>query len=589
MNTERAKRKLIAILSADVKGYSRLMGEDEVATVRTLKEYREVMSKLIHEYRGRVVDSPGDNLLAEFASVVDAVEAASEIQKDLKARNAELPEDRRMEFRIGINLGDVIEEGDRIYGDGVNIAARVESLAEGGGICISGTAYDQVENKLRVEYEYLGEQEAKNIARPVRVYRVTTESKETFFEPVGRLKLPDKPSIAVLPFVNMSDDKSQEYFSDGITEEIITALSKTPKLFVIARNSTFTYKGKPVKVQQVGRELGVKYVLEGSVRKAGDKVRITAQLLDAQTGQHLWAERYDREMRDIFAIQDEVTVRIIASVTGKTVSSEDEMRIRAKGASNLEAYLKCMEGKVLLESYNRDDIALARGRLEEAIALDPQWAHSHSLLSLVHVFDFRFTQNPESLKKAYESAQRAIGLDETQLYAHVALTTVYSFQRRYGEAIAEAEQCIKFAPGSADAYMAQGWSLFWPCRFKEALVYLETALRMNPFPPTHHFLQIGSAHLYLRNYEEAVPALKKALYVSPKNQLARFALIVAYVEMGRLEDAKREAREFLMMDPKWNSRDWLRTAPFKDPGVVQRWAEAIEKVGLEGRGSNHES
>jgi len=344
MAEERAKRKLSAILSADVKGYSRLMGEDELATIETLKNYREIMVALVNKFRGRVVDSPGDNVLAEFSSVVDALECSVEIQKELKQKNEELAENRRMEFRIGVNLGDVVEDGERIYGDGVNIAARVESLAEGGGICISGTAFDQIGKKLALGYQYLGEQTVKNIEKPVRIYRVLMEPEAVgrvigqerprprpwrnavmaavvalvlvaaaltvwnFYFRAPRIEpasvermafpLPDKPSIAVLPFVNMSDDPKQEYFSDGLTEEIITALSKIPKMFVIARNSTFTYKGKPVKVQQVAEELGVRYVLEGMVRIAGDRMRITVQLIDAMTGNHLWAERYDRELKE---------------------------------------------------------------------------------------------------------------------------------------------------------------------------------------------------------------------------------------------------------------------------------------------------
>ena len=349
MTEERAKRKLSAVLSADVKGYSRLMGRDEAGTVDRLKEYRTLMTEVIQQYRGRVVDSPGDNILAEFASVVDATESAVKIQQELKNRNAELPIDSRMEFRIGINLGDVIEDGDRIYGDGVNIAARMESLAEAGAICISGTSYDQIKNKLNLGYKNLGENRVKNIAEPVRVYRVlmdpgsagtvidarrkhkkwmalavviliiaiggllnwyfflhkSAQRQPALLEKMA-LPLSDKPSIAVLPFDNLSGNPEQEYFSDGLTEEIITALSKTPEVFVIARHSAFIYKGKSVKVQKVGRELGVRYVLEGSVRKAGDKVRITAQLIDATTGKHLWAERYDRNLRDIFAIQDEI-------------------------------------------------------------------------------------------------------------------------------------------------------------------------------------------------------------------------------------------------------------------------------------------
>jgi adenylate cyclase len=582
MSAESFKRKLTAILSADVKGYSRLMGENEAETVKTLTSYRKIMGELIQQHRGRVIDSPGDNILAEFGSVVDAVQCAVAVQNEFKARNAELPENRRMEFRIGVNLGDVIEEENRIYGDGVNIAARLETLADPGGICISKTAFDQIETKLPLGYEYLGERQLKNIAKPVGAYRVRMERDLLITERTTCLKLPDKPSIAVLPFVNMSEDKGQEFFSDGLTEEIITALSKTAELFVIARNSSFVYKGKPVNVQQVSRELGVKYLLEGSVRKSGNQMRITAQLIDAVTGNHLWAERYDRELKDIFAIQDEVTIKIMASVTGRTVSSEEDMRLRAKGASNLEAYLKLMEVSSLFQRFNRDDNALAGKKLEESIALDPQWAEPYARFSLVYAFDFRFNQNPESLKKAYEYAQRAISLDKTQFGAYMALATVYSFQRRNDEAIAAAEQAIKLAPGCAEAYMSLGWSLLLAGRYKEALVYLERALRMNPFPPTHWFLQIGSAHLYLRNYEEAVPALKKAVSISPKNQIARFQLMVAYVEMGRLEEARAEAKELLMIDPKWNSKTWLRTAPWKDPKATERWAEAIKKVGLEG-------
>ena len=343
---ERAKRKLTAILSADVKGYSRLMADDEEATVRTINIYRQVMSGLIKDHRGRVVDAKGDNVLAEFSSVVDAVRCAVQVQKELTEKNAELQEHRRMEFRIGINLGDVIEEQGTIYGDGVNVAARLEGLAEGGGICISGTAFDQVKNRISVGYEYQGKQNVKNIPDPVRVYKVLLAPEAAgkvigeeeprprkkrwaaiaaiailvvvaggllwnfYFRPdvepasVEKMAfpLPDLPSLAVLPFTNMSDDPKQEFLSDGITENIITALSKVPRLFVIARNSTFTYKGKPTKVRQIGRELGVRYVLEGSVRKADETVRITAQLVDATTGNHLWAERYDRKLGDIFEV-----------------------------------------------------------------------------------------------------------------------------------------------------------------------------------------------------------------------------------------------------------------------------------------------
>jgi len=388
MAEEGFKRKLAAILSADVEGYSRLMDDDEEATVRTITSYRSAITDLVQQYRGRVVDSPGDNILADFTSVVDAVNCAVEIQRDLAERNTELAYNRKMQFRIGVNLGDVIEEDGRIYGDGVNIAARVESLSEAGGICISGRAHDQVENKLGLEYEDLGKHEIKNISRPIQVYRVLSypgaaahrvvQAKESLgrkwriisfsvtaivivavalgtwqfymrrpsVEPASVEKmafpLPEKPSIAVLPFDNMSDDPKQEYFSDGITEEIISALSKTDQLFVIARNSTFTYKGKPVKVKQVAEELGVRYVLEGSVRKSEDQVRITAQLIDATTGHHLWAERYDRDLKDIFALQDEITMKIITALQVELTDGE-QMRIWAKKSKRLDVLLKAME------------------------------------------------------------------------------------------------------------------------------------------------------------------------------------------------------------------------------------------------------
>jgi len=468
MTEELTKRKLTAILSADVKGYSRLMGDDEEATVRTITEYREVMTGLIEGQNGRVVDAKGDNLLAEFPSVVDAVRCGVMIQKELKAKNNELPENRRMEFRIGINLGDVIEEEKTIYGDGVNISARLEGLAEGGGICISRMAFDNVKNKLDVGYEYLGEHSVKNIAEPVRVYKVLMEPEYAGkvigeekpkpkqwrfaavvsavalmvvagafaiwhfyfrlppFEPASIEKmaysLPDKPSIAVLPFNNMSGDAvlpfnnmsgdpEQEYFSDGLSEEIITALSKITKLFVIARHSTFTYKGKPVKVKQVAEELGVRYVLEGSVRKAKDRVRITAQLIDALTGNHLWAERYDRDLKDIFALQDEITMKIINALQVKLTEGE-HARLWWKGTDNLQAYLKSLQAREFYLTQSREDNDLARRTAEEAIALDPEYAPPYHVLSITHLMDilFRTTKSREQSMKRWPMAGWAISM-----------------------------------------------------------------------------------------------------------------------------------------------------------------------------------
>src|SRR2546425_3009378 len=378
---ETMERKLTALLSADVKGYSRLMGEDEEVTIRTLTAYRQVMATLIAQHRGRVVDSPGDNLLAEFASAVDAVRGAVEIQRDLQVKNAELPPERRMEFRIGINVGDVVVEGERLYGDGVNIAARLEALAEGGGICIAGTVYDQVENKLSLGYEYVGEQMVKNIAKPVRVYRVRLEAEAPATEPgkdkvtsplpPSALPLPDKPSIIILPFVNLSSDPEQEYFSDGLTEVLTGDLSKISTLFVISRNSAFTYKGKAVKVQDVSREMGVRYVLEGSVLKAGDQVRITVQLIDAATGYHLWSERYDGRLTDIFALQDEIVQKIVTTLKLQLTLQEHGYLMR-KHTDNLEAYDAFLRGMEYFWRLTREANAQAQQMYEKAIALDPQ-------------------------------------------------------------------------------------------------------------------------------------------------------------------------------------------------------------------------
>src|SRR6266581_129379 len=441
------ERKLTAILSADVKGYSRLMGEDEEATIRTLTTYRQVMTTLIQQHRGRVVDSPGDNLLAEFASAVDAVRCAVDVQHELKVRNAELPDHRKMEFRIGINVGDVIVEGEKLYGDGVNIAARLEGLAEPGGICIAGTVYDQVKNKLALRYEYLGEQEVKNIAEPVRVWRVLLEPevavsaveagssrskvqgpksksesykhrsqwavvamiglllgvgtvvavRERFLPAPSTqhltpntqpaLAVPDKPSIVVLPFTNMSGDPEQEYFSDGMTEDLITDLSKLSGVFVIARNSVFTYKGKAVEVGEVSRRLGVRYLVEGSVRKAGNRVRINAQLVDATTGGHLWAERYDRELQDIFALQDEVTQKIVFALKIQ-LTPEEQARFRQAPTNNLDAYDSFLRGQTYFWRYTREANSQARQMFERAIELDPQYAGAYAVLGWTYLVEW---------------------------------------------------------------------------------------------------------------------------------------------------------------------------------------------------------
>ena len=498
MAEESFRRKLTTMFSADVAGYSRLMSEDEALTVKTLTTYRGIMTELIKQHRGRVVDSPGDNVLAEFTSVVDGVQCAVAVQKELQARNAELPIDRRMEFRIGINLVDVIEEEDRIYGDGVNIAARLEGLADPGGICISKTAFDHIETKLPLGYEFLGEQTVKNIARPVGAYRVLMEPRVTVAGKEEKpLPLPEEPSIAVLPFANISGDPEQEYFSDGLTEEIITALSKVHNMFVIARNSTFSYKDKPVKVQQVAEELGVRYVMEGSVRKAGDRVRITAQLIDALTGHHLWAERYDRDLEDIFSLQDEITKSILTALEVKLTRGEDA-HLWAGSTNNLEAYLKYLQGMEYTQRFDIESNLMARQNGEEAIALDPEFPMAHVLMGWTHVMDIlcgSTESSDKSLERAEEFAQKAIALNPSQAATHSLLGYVHIMMKRhFEEAIAECERAVVLGPSGADNHAFLGMILNYAGRPEEAILSLEKALRLNPFPPSYYLHNLGRAY-----------------------------------------------------------------------------------------------
>jgi adenylate cyclase len=622
---ERAKRKLSAILSADVKGYSRLMGEDELGTVRTLEAYREMIAEVIKNYRGRVVDSPGDNVLAEFASVVDAVESAVEIQRELKAKNAEMPENRRMEFRIGINLGDVIEEGKRIYGDGVNVAARIEGLAEGGGICISRTAFDQVKNKLNLGYENLGEHAVKNIAEPVRVYKVLSEP-EAAGRVIGKerpvrwrwaaigaavviilvagalaiwnfylrppferasvermaLPLPDKPSIAVLPFVNMSEDPKQEFFSDGITEDIITALSKTPRLFVIARNSTFIYKGKPKKVQEVAEELGVRYVLEGSVRKSENKVRITAQLIDALKGTHLWAEKYDRNLKDIFAIQDDITRQIIAALQVKLTEGE-QARIWSRGTQNMKAYEKALESLEHFRRFNPDDFILCRKKAEEALALDPNYPFAVALLAWSHLAEVwnGWSKSPgDSMKKAVELGQKTLALDENYEGAHSLLGSIYLVQRQWDKAIEAGQRAVDLSPSGADANGIFGITLRYVGRSKEAILLFNKAIRLNPSAPNWLYHNLGAAQISVGNYQKAVTSLKRVIEKNPKHIPARFYLIVAYSLSNQDEEAKIQVGEYLKLRPSANIGNERKRLPFKNETDLKLIVNALRKAGL---------
>jgi adenylate cyclase len=588
MTPEKFKRKLTAILSADVKGYSRLMGVDEDATVRTLQAYKEVMASSIQHHRGRIVDASGDNLLAEFGSVVDAVQCAVEIQQVLRAKNALLPEAHRMDFRIGINLGDVIEEGEQIYGDGVNIAARVEGLAEAGGICISGSAFEQIENKLPLRYEYLGEHEVKNIAKPVRVYRAQIESEAVARKPLEvaskekmAFPLPDKPSIAVLPFVNMSRDPEQEYFSDGMTEEIITALSKVPNLFVISRNSTFNYKGKPVKVKQVSEELGVRYVLEGSIQKSGDRVRITAQLIDALSGHHLWAERYNRDLKDIFALQDEITMKVITALQVKLTAGE-MAGVIAKGTKNIDAFIKYLQAFEFANRLTKEGNAQARKILEEAIALDPEYPRLYMGLALAHYYDVWLgtTEPPEqSLARSFELAQKAISLDDSNAAAYSVLGLVYMMKKQYDKAIGECERAVSLDPNSAENIFRLGQVLNYAARPEEAIPYLQKAIRLNPLPTANYFVHLAISYRDSGQYEKAIEAAKKALQREPNNQWSYIHMAVSYIRLGQEKEARAAAVEILRINPKFSLERYAKILPFPQP-VTDRIIEDLRKAGL---------
>ncbi|MGD9262249.1 MAG: tetratricopeptide repeat protein, partial [Desulfobacterales bacterium] len=595
MANEGFERKLTAILSADVEGYSRLMDDDEEATVRTLTSYRTTISNFVEQYGGRVVDSPGDNILAEFKSVVDAVNCAVEIQRDLAERNAELSDERKMQFRIGVNLGDVIDEEERIYGDGVNIAARIESLSEAGGICISHSAYDQIKNKLKFGYEYLGEHEVKNIREPVKAYRVlmTPEfegkligfdkkasrrgwvwvaaaavvvavvaltiwqfyNSRVSIEPASVDKmaypLPEKPSIAVLPFDNLSGDPEQEYFSDGFTEHIITSLSKVPYIFVIARNSTFAYKGKAVKINQIAEELGVRYILEGSIQRSNDSLRITVQLIDAITGHHIWAENYDRKLKGIFALQDEIAMKIMAELQ-VNIAYESLGRSSSIQTKNLKAYEKFLKGVERYLRRTEEDILHARKIFKEAIALDPEYGAPYVMLGWTHLDDiwfYRTKDRTKSLQTAEQLAQKAMELTGQDDFNLRLLSSIFMLRKQYDKAIIEIQKAIELSPNSAQSYFIYGMVLNFAGHYDEAIPNFKKAIRLNPFTPINYLNNLAWAYFHKEQYEEAIPFWNRTIERNPDYLFAHIGLTGAYQMSGDEIKARESANEVLRIKP----------------------------------------
>jgi len=582
MTQDGSKRKLAAILSADVKGYSLLLADDESFTIKTLKEYREIMSNCIKQHNGRVVDSPGDNLLAEFSSVVDAVQCAVEIQKKLKKENERLVADKRLNFRIGVNIGDIVQDGDHIYGSGVNVAARIEGISNPGGICISRSAYDQVKDKLDFTFEYVGEHEVKNIKEPVRVYKILLESDLPAPLVDEPLEVPNKPSIAVLPFVNMSGDPDQEYFSDGLTEQIINGLCKVSSLFVIARNSSFAYKGKSDHIQQVAKELGVRYILEGSVQKAGDRVRITAQLIDATTGYHLWSENYDRDLSDIFALQDEITLKIINAMQIKLTWGEQARQLEG-ATTSIQAFDKWMRGMDCFLRLNEKDNKQARHFFKEAINIDKAYALPYAMLGYTHMCDllYGWSKSPiESFEHAEKCAENALNLNDSLDFAHLILGWIYIFKRQHEEAIKEGERAIELNPNGADAHVHLGYMLIMSDKTELGIKLLKRAFRLNPIPLPHYYTFLAMAYRNIEQYEKAIELSKKGLIGYPDQLAVYLTLAASYMSLNRTEEAHKAVDEILRINPNFSLKYYAAILPYKRQETTDKFVEALRKAGL---------
>jgi adenylate cyclase len=587
MNAGRAERRLAAILAADVAGYSRLMGADEEGTLEQLKTIRrELVDPKIAEYRGRIVKTTGDGLLMEFASVIDALRCAVEMQRVLAARNADATPDHRIEFRVGVTVGDIIVENDDIYGDAVNVAARLEGLAEPGGICVSARVQEDAAGRLAIAFEDIGEQALKNITRPIRAYRVAAAAGPLPARVSSGPALPDKPSIAVLPFANMSGDPEQEYFADGIAEDIITALSRYSSLFVIARNSCFTYKGRAVDVKQVGHELGVRYVLEGSLRKAGNRIRVTAQLVEAESGKHIWAERYDRDLADIFALQDEIAEAVTIAVAPAIAAAELQSAMR-KPPESLDAWAAYQRGLWHLGKFTALDNQLAQQFFQQAIDLDSNFPGGYSGLAATYYYGaavFQAHSLIEAQRSSEALARRAVALDGNDAEARSWLAVALLSSGDYEGALAEVERALEISPNSASAHAGLGAVLIYSGRPKEGLAEIQRYLRLDPRDPAAavYLLQVAVGHYFCRDYEAAVEAAKRVIRSYPDFPLPYRWLPAALGQAGRIDEAREALERAVAFAPAMFDMYVRRRAPWHRPDDYFLTLEGLRKAGWKG-------
>jgi adenylate cyclase len=585
MTNERIQRRLVAILAADVVGYSRLMERDETATLTELKvRWSEVMEPLVARHAGRIFKRIGDGMLVEFGSAVGAVECAIELQKAMTAANEDNPADRRIVLRIGVNLGDVMVDGSDLYGDGVNVASRIEALADPGGVAISDAVHEHLHGRVSIDFVDSGNHEVKNIERPLHIWTWSPDAAAAgTFAAVGGTPPPprNKPSIAVLPFDNMSGDPEQGYFADGITEDIITDLSKVSGLFVIARNSSFAYKGQAPDIRKVSRELGVRYVLEGSVRRVASRIRINAQMIDGTTGGHLWAERYDRDIEDVFAVQDEVTRTIVDALKVRLTPGE-EARRESHNKVDPDAYDLLVRSRQTMLQLRPEAAIEARGMLERVIEIDPELALAYARLSIIAFAEYANQWNdatPDNLTRALELAQKAIETDDTEPQGHVSLSVVLSWMRRLDEAEQAAERAVALAPNFADAYTGLGNIRDYQGRHEEAVALYTRAYRLDPqFDLALNFL--GRALLALGRFGEAEIAFKRRLTLQPGSDMTRFYLACLYGLTGRQDEARRYWQETLEVNPGFSVERLKQILPYRDPNLVDRLVGGLRDAGI---------